>query len=119
MDNGAEIYKGIIDGLVEMSKSCVDATAVRNGKVSGVDAAKSGINEVLYKLNKQELNVLADFILETYHAGIYDTLEQLEWLSCCKDMVITVEGQTLPLDKYEGIPNDYIGRCSDWEWPDE
>lgn len=31
-------------------------------------------------------------------------------------MDITINGEKLPLDKYEGIPNDYIGRRADWEW---
>lgn len=119
MDRGAEIYKGIIDELAKMSKSCADERAVKKGKVPGVDADKIGINELLNKLDEKERDILAKFILEAYHAGIYDTLEQLEWLRCCKGMVITVEGETLPLGKYEGISNDYVGRCSDWEWPEE
>lgn len=102
-----------------MSKSCADARAVKKGKVPGIDAEKTGINELLSKFNDNERDILANFIVKAYHAGIYDTLEKLEWLRCSKNMIITVEGETLPLDKYEGIPNDYIGRRSDWEWPDE
>lgn len=116
MGKGAEIYKNFIDELVKMSRSCTDARAVKKGRVPGIDAEKMGINEVLNKLDENERDVLSKFIIEAYHAGIYDTLEQLEWLRCCKNMVITVEGETLPLGKYEGIPNDYIGRRSDWEW---
>ena len=119
MEKGAEIYKNLIDELVKMSRSCADARAVKKGRVPGIDAEKMGINEVLNRLDENERDILSKFIVEAYHAGIYDTLEQLEWLRCCKNMVITVEGETLPLGKYEGIPNDYIGRRYGWEWSDD
>ena len=119
MDKGAEIYKSIIDELAEMSLSCADERNVKKGKIKGVDAEKSGINKILDKLDSKEKNILAEFVLDVYHSGIFDTLDKLEWLACCRDMVITIEGETLPLGQYEGIANDYIGRRSDWEWPDE
>ena len=118
--NGIELYKKFIDELVEMSRSCADSNAVKTGKIPGIDAANKEINKILKKLNQKERNILSEFILDTYNSGIYDTLEQLEWLRCCKDMVITVEGENLPLGKYEGISCDYIGRRSGkWEWPDD
>ena len=119
MEKGAEIYKNLIDELVKMSRSCADARTVKKGSVPGIDAEKRGINDVLIKLDENERDILSKFIIEAYHAGIYDTLEQFEWLRSCKNMVITVEGEALPLGKYEGIPNDYIGRRSGWEWPDK
>ncbi|MCD7995274.1 MAG: hypothetical protein LUK37_27235 [Clostridia bacterium] len=119
MGRGTEIYKDLIDELAKMSKSCANATAIKKGMVPGIAAKESGINELLNKLNEHEREILAKFIVESYHDGIYDTLEKLEWLRCCKNMVITIEEETLPLGKFEGIPNDYIGRCSDWIWPDK
>ena len=118
MDKGAEIYKKFIDDLVEMSRSCVDSNLVKKGKVTENDETNKEMNKILKKLNQKERDILSEFILDTYNSGIYDTLEQLEWLRVCKDMVITVEGENLPLGKYEGISCDYIGRQSgDWEWP--
>ena len=119
MDKGIELYKSLIDELAKMSKSCADERACKKGKIPGIDAEKLGINEVLSKLTENERDILSKFIVEVYHSGIFDTLEHLEWLRCCKNMVITVEGEPLPLEKYEGIPNDYIGRRSGWDWPDE
>ena len=120
MKNGIELYKNFIDDLVEMSRSCVDSNLVKKGKVTENDETNKEINKILKKLNPKERNILSEFILDTYNSGIYDTLEQLEWLRCCKDMVITIEGENLPLGKYEGIPCDYIGRRSgEWEWPED
>ena len=119
MSKGSEIYKALIDDLVKMSRSCVSANRVIKGKVPGAVAAETGINDVLAKLDDKDKTILAQYVLDAYHCGIYDTLEQLEWLRECKDMVITVEGEVLPAGKYEGIPNDYIGRRDDWEWPED
>lgn len=117
MDKGTQIYQGFIDDLVKMSRDCADAVCVRRGEVCGV-AAQGGINRVLGKLCDSEREILAKYLIDVYSAGIYDTLEQLEWLRECKDMVIAADGEALPIGKYEGIPNDFIGRQSgDWEWP--
>lgn len=117
MSKGKEIYKNFIDDLVKMSRSCVSADNVKTANVRGIDA-KTGINDILNKLNEQERRILAEYILGTYHSGIYDTLEQLEWLRTCKEMVIIVDGEVLPTGMYEGIPCDYIGRHQGWEWPE-
>ncbi len=119
MNKGLEIYRNIIDELVKMSRSCADANAVKKGNIQGIDAEVTGANDILNRLSDRERDILAGFILDVYHAGIYDTLEQLEWLRCCKDMVITVEGEVLPMGKYEGIACDYIGRRADWVWPED
>ena len=42
---------------------------------------------MLNKRNENEHGILAEFVLETYSAGIYDTLKYLEWLRCCKTEV--------------------------------
>lgn len=117
MSKGLEIYKSLIDELVKKSHSCVPANSVKNADIRGTEA-KTGINDILSKLSKQERSILAEYTLETYHEGIYDTLEQLEWLRTCKEMVIIVEGEILPTGMYEGIPFDYIGRRQGWEWPE-
>lgn len=119
MNTATERYKDFIDGLVKMSHHCAAANAVQKGRIPGTDAEASGINELLARLSSRERDVLAKFVGEAYHSGIYDTLEQLEWLRCCKGMAVTVEGNALPLGEYEGLPCDYIGRRSGWGWPDE
>ena len=117
METGVSLYKAFIDELVKMSQSCVDATRVEKGEVHG-SAAKSGINDVLEKLSEEERKILAQYILETYTAGIYDTLDKMEWLRECRSMVISIENEVLPAGKFEGMPCDYIGRKNGWEWPE-
>lgn len=117
MEKGAELYKELIDGLVKISGNCANADRVENGLVKGV-AGDAGINKILAKLSEEERKVLAQYISQTYQAGIYDMLVQLEWLRECRGMKIFMEGEELPLGQFEGIPCDYIGRCGDWEWPE-
>lgn len=117
MDNATKMYQELIDELAEKSKSCVYANNIKKGTVPGVDTEK--INAVLNRLTEEERNTLAKFVTETYSSGIFDVLDLLEWYACCKDMKISIEGEVLPTDKFEGIQNDFIGRREGWEWPED
>ncbi len=116
MDKGTKIYQGIIDELVKKSKSCVNANWAINGEAKGTGEHITKLNELFAKLTPEERETLAQYALDTYMSGIYDTLCELEWYIDCKDMIITVEGEELPTTKFEGLGNDFIGRCDDWEW---
>ncbi len=116
MDKGAELYRNFIDELVNMSKSCVDANNVKKGNVPGVEAQQIGINGILAKLSDKDRKKLSEFVLDVYSSGIFDVLDYLEWLRVSKNMEMKIDDQTLPMGKYEGIQNDYIGRRQDWEW---
>lgn len=118
MDKGTRLYQTFIDDLVRMTKSCVDASNVEKGEVRGA-GAENEINEILAKLSDSERKVLSEYVLDAYSAGIYDTLEQLEWLRECKNLVLTAEGEVLPAGRFEGMPCDYIGRKNGWQWPEE
>lgn len=47
-----------------MSQSCAAANSVKDGEVRVVDA-ETGINEIINKLNVQERNILAEYIMDT------------------------------------------------------
>lgn len=114
MDKGTELYQNLIDELVKMSQECVDANNVKNGSIPYADSEE--INAVLQKLSDKDREVLAEFILAAYSSAIFDVLDLLEWYASCKDMKISIEGETLPTDKFEGMQNDFIGRHDGWEW---
>lgn len=110
MSKGLELYNKFIDKLAEMSKGCVDADNVKKGNVPGIDAQKTGINDVLSKLTDDDREKLSAFVSDVYSSGIFDVLDYLEWLRCCKNMEMKIENETLPMGEYEGIQNDYIAR---------
>ncbi len=117
MDKATKLYQEIIDKLADMSKSCVNAGRIEQGSVPGDDSAD--INAVLGKLNENDRAVLARFVTETYSSGIFDVLDLLEWYTSSKGMTISIGGEQLPTDKFEGIQNDFIGRRDGWDWYDE
>lgn len=114
MDKGTKLYQNLIDELVKMSRECVDANNVKKGNVPANDS--ENINAVLEKLSDKDREVLAEFILGAYSSAIFDVLDLLEWYASCKDMKISIECETLPTDKFEGMQNDFIGRRDGWEW---
>ena len=117
MDKAAELYKMLIDELVKLSKHSVGADNVRKGRVPAADSEK--INRVLAKLSSADREVLAAFVADEYFSGIFDVLDLLEWYINCCDMKISVDGEILPTEKFEGMPNDLIGRRDGWEFPDD
>lgn len=118
MDNGTKLYQELVDTIVKMSKSCVHANWARNCEAKGNSDDVEKLNSLFAKLTAEEREVLANYALQAYSDGIYDVLCELEWNIDCKDMKIIVEGEELPTTKFEGLGNDFIGRCEDWEWPE-
>lgn len=57
--------------------------------------------------------------METYSDGIFEVLCLLDWYACCRDMKITIDGENVPTDKFEGMQNDFIGRRDGWEFPEK
>lgn len=119
MNQGTKIYQQIIDNLVKKSKNCTDANWALNGEAKGSSENISKLNALFSKLTIEEREILAKYALNAYSSGIYDTLCDLEWYIECKEMKITVEGIELPTTKFEGLGNDFIGRCEGWEWTEE
>lgn len=119
MDKATKMYKEIIDELASMSKDCADARSVKKGKLPGTGAEQTGMNDVLKKLSDSERDILAELIINVYHSGIYDTLERLEWLRCCKNMEIIVEAKSyhwISMRAYQMIISDVgaIGNGQKW-----
>ncbi len=116
VEKGLLLYKKFIDKLVDMSKSCTDANNIKNGSYPKL-AAYQNMNTILEKLSQEERQVLSDSIQSCYSSAVFDVLSYLEWLSCCRNMQISIDGEILPSDTFEGFSDDFIGRSNEWEWP--
>lgn len=116
MDKGTQIYQELMDGIVKMSKHCAEAGWARNGEAKGLPEKSEKLNAIFAKLTAEEREVLAEFALGAYAGGIYDVLCELEWYIDCRSMTISVDGELLPTTAFEGLGNDFIGRCDGWEW---
>ncbi len=110
MQKGLDMYKEFIDHITSMAQNCVDSKKIENGFFPEVDY--KDINIVLSKLTVEDRIILSKIVLDSYSTGIYDVLDYLEWLKCCKEMKITILGETLLTNEFEGFSCDFVGRKS-------
>lgn len=109
-DPGAEQYRRVIDDLV---RSCREGQGqivpkrVRAGQWRGL--VKDADDEVLAPLTEGQREHVAQIAADAYVDGVHEALVVLE------------ANGVIPFDRgYEGTPyHDFIGRLTDWEWPDE
>lgn len=111
------VYRGLIDELVRVcheGQGQIGAMRARAGvwhpsATSVFIPEQHAINLLLAKLNVSEREVLATMLAHEVEVGVFETLKALETF----DIAPFQEG-------YEGSPcNDFIGRLSDWEWPEK
>ena len=52
---------------------------------------------------------------------VFDVLSYLEWPSCCRNMQISIDGEILPSDTFEGFLDEYLPLClgSAWSCPEK
>ena len=79
MNNGYENYKNMIDKMVDISHSNIEATCIMKGSFPQVDMYQ-GINSLLKKLSDEEREILAKQMIDCRSAAIFDVLSHLEWL---------------------------------------
>jgi hypothetical protein len=112
-----EIYRRIIDHLVEVSRTGQGQVAPKRvlsglwnqNATEGRLPEQHEMNLLLAALSVEQRTVLATMLQDQFVCGVFETLKALE------------EFQIEPfLDGYEGSPyHDFIGRVADdpWEWP--
>jgi hypothetical protein len=114
-----EIYRRIIDHLVEVSRTGQGQVGPKR-VISGLwnpNATEDSLSDqhamnlLLSALSVEQRAVLATMLQDQFVCGVFETLKALE------------EFQIEPfLDGYEGSSyHDFIGRVADdpWEWPKE
>jgi len=117
-----EIYKAIIDDLVERSSCSVSANLVELSgmlwKGDGPDEpeAKAAF-EWVRSLTQDQRRLLAWLLRYERSSNFHDVLAQLEWWITCRDVALTFRHEPLPVNFAEGMHCDFVGRCTGWEWP--
>ena len=110
------IYRELIDALVKVCKNGqgqIGARRARDG-VWNRNATREfipeqhEINLLLERMSTSDREILAAMLAQEVVTGVFETLKVLE------------QYEIEPFkDGYEGSPfNDFIGRLSDWEWPE-
>jgi len=63
--------------------------------------------------------LVAEMIQNERQSVIHDVLASLSWWNECEEVILIYKNQKLPNSLSEqGMHGDYIGRLTDWEWPD-
>ena len=114
-----EVYKQIIDQLVERSPS-VGARLVMEEGIYSKAAAFRHTNDLVRALTPDQRAVFAEMLTHERESAIHDVLAALTWWIDCRDVSLTYQGQPMPIQlSGEGLHGDYIGRRDNWEWPSD
>jgi len=112
-----DAYKEIIDQLVtETSHGVTEKIVVREGGF--LETSDDRIfNPFLKSLSTEQRQMLAQMLHAERTSAIGGVLAVLEWWVVARGVGLTFRGDALPVDLYEGLLGDYIGRLDEWEWP--
>jgi len=112
-----EVYKQIIDQLVERSPSLGARLVTEQGIYSKAPALKT-LNELVESLTPQQRAVLAEILAHERWSAIHDVLAALTWWIDARNVGLTYRGEPMPTQLSEmGLHGDYVGRRDGWEWP--
>ena len=115
----ASTYKAIIDELATKTRPCsVNSQRVADNQPFPAESGQSSFNILLSSLTSEQRALLSELLLEERNGGIHDTLAVLSWWIDCREVSLAVSGDPMPVDlSGMGLHGDYVGRSSDWDWP--
>src|SRR5438034_6956727 len=105
-----EVYKQIIDQLVERSVSLGARLVAEQGIYSNAPALQQ-TNELVRSLTPRQRAVLVEMLTHERESAIHDALACLTWWIDCRNVGLTYQGERMPVQlSGEGLHGDYIGR---------
>lgn len=124
---GKELYKSLIDHIVETVQSCVTANRIRawgHSERVNTDDLPYGPQEerrvVLFAaLSDEQREIVADLLEDERQGAAHDSAALFEWLTTSQDLRITWHGQVLPDSPFGSYHYDLVCRLSGDRWPDE
>ncbi len=117
-EDPTEVYKSIIDQLVEKSKSMHGRLVVDEGIYSKAPS-HSSYNAFVKSLNENQKQLLASMLDSERSSAIHDVLAVFTWWIDCKNVAWTYKDKKMDMQLSEmGLHGDYMGRLGDWDWPD-
>lgn len=112
-----EVYKQIIDQLVERSPSMGARLVAEQGVYSKAPALEK-TNNLVRSLTQEQRKMLMQILAHERQSAIHDVLAALTWWIDCRGVGLTYQGQPMPVQlSGEGLHGDYVGRLADWQWP--
>jgi hypothetical protein len=115
----AEVYKQIIDQLVERSPSLGARLVAEQGIYSKAPALHA-LNSLVERLTPEERALLSQMLTQERFSAIHDVLAAITWWIDCRDVALTYRGEPMPVQlSGTGLHGDYVGRKDDWQWPED
>ena len=102
MEKREDLYPAFINCLLRTSYNCIYANEIKSRETG------HKIDCVLEKLNSEECELLASYVLKAYIGGILETLTNLERLNEYANMKVRLRDIPIPSGTFEGIVSDYM-----------
>ncbi len=114
-----EIYKRIIDDLVQQSPSLGARLVAEQGIYSKAPGLRP-LNSLVEKLASEDRALLTQMLTHERSSAIHDVLAALTWWIDCREVGLTYQGKPMPVQlSGMGLHGDYVGRQDNWEWPED
>ena len=115
-----DVYKAIIDQLVEETSNGVSERLLRESGIYSNAPGEMAENEFAASLSPRQRELLAGMLRKERVGAIHDALAALTWWLSCREVGLTFRGKAVPFElSGMGLHGDYIGRLGGWEWPPE
>jgi hypothetical protein len=113
-----EVYKQIIDALVELAPSLGARSIAEHGVYSQAPDLQP-MNALVQRLRPEERSLLIQILTHERSSAIHDVLAAITWWIDCRSVALTYRGEPMPVQlSGMGLHGDYIGRQNDWAWPE-
>ncbi len=115
-----DAYKKIIDQLVTETSRSVIGGRVLEGRIIPHAEDRQDPTPFVQSLSAEQRQILAEMLHEERRGAIHDVLAVLTWWVVTRKVGFTLEGEPMPVElSGMGLHGDYVGRLSDWNWPEE
>ena len=110
-----DVYKAIIDELVEMTPSMTGGWILE-----GKPPVDPEFAELVASLSPRQRSIVARLCNDEREGAIHDVLAHLTWWITCRDVGLSLNGEPMPTElSGMGLHGDYIGRRQNWDWPED
>lgn len=114
-----DAYKAIIDQLVDETRGYGSAYHIEHLGVFSKGKAHHAYNDFIASLSEEHRVLLTKMLRDERDSAIGDVLAVLSWWVDCRHLGFTYRNAPMPVDlSGMGLHGDYVGRCTDWQWPD-
>jgi hypothetical protein len=116
----AAAYRSLIDAAVEQARGADLSDRIEKKLSYSKAPTHRRFNAFIRSLTADQRRLLADLLREERRGTIHNIFAHWTWWIVCKGLGFTLNKKPMPVDlSGMGLHGDFIGRLTDWEWPDD